>query len=148
MYSRLPRCVNVRRLLMLAFAAVLPLQAAERDPAPFGPLTCDPVMARLFAPAHPQLGRYEVCTSNRSLPSLARPEWVVEPMAPLDAFGTAGLYERAALARLYGGSRPMVARGWIQPNGSVEAVTLISPYPDAALTHLRPGTLIIRLIIS
>jgi len=32
-------------------------------------------------------------------------------------------------------------------DGQLESVTLISPVPDATLTRLEPGTLIIRLII-
>jgi hypothetical protein len=71
----------------------------------------------------------------------------VEALAPLDAFGSGGLYDRAALARLYGSRRPSVARGWIDEAGRFESLTLISPHPDAGLTRLEPGTLIIRFIL-
>jgi hypothetical protein len=105
----------------------------------------------LFTPAHPNLGHYEVATSPEPLSSviqeLGRPDWIPEAVGPLDAFGHAGSYDRPALARLYGGLRPFVARGWIQENGRFESLTFISPYPDPSLTRLNPGTLTIRFII-
>jgi hypothetical protein len=78
---------------------------------------------------------------------LGKPGWKVELLAPLDAFGTAGAYDRSTVSRLYGGRRAMVARGWIHENGHIVSLTLVSPYPDATLTRLDPGTLIIRFII-
>ena len=65
---------------------------------------------------------------------------------PLDAFGTSGTYDRSALARLYGGTRVQVARGWNRAGDRFESITRLSPYPDASLTHLLPGTLEIRFI--
>src|SRR5919198_161536 len=50
---------------------------------------------------------------------------------------------RAALSRLYGGRRPRVARGWRRRGDVFESVTLISPYPDASLSRLNPGTMVI-----
>ena len=50
-------------------------------------------------------------------------------LEPLDAFGAAGPYNRAALARLYAGKRVRVARGWIERGDRFESVTLLSPYP-------------------
>src|ERR671937_3129971 len=100
----------------------------------------------MFTPPRPQLGRYEVCTTSKALNAVARPDWLVEAQPPLDAFGAAGPYDRAKLARLYGGRRATVARGWIQENGCVTSVTAISPFPDVALARLDPGTLLIRLI--
>jgi hypothetical protein len=108
--------------------------------------SCDPVLTRLFAPLHPRLGRYEVCTSPAPLATLASAEWRIEGLSPLDAFGSAGAYDRAAISRLYGGRQARVARGWRDVDGASQSVTLVSPYPDATLTHLEPGTLIIRLI--
>jgi hypothetical protein len=108
-------------------------------------------LTQLFTPTRPQLGRYEVLTSPESLSSviqaIGRPDWAAEAVAPLDAFGHAGSYDKPALARLYGGVRPLVARGWIQQNGRFESLTFISPYPDPSLTRLNPGTLTIRFII-
>ena len=124
---------------------------------------CDPTLAALFTPARPELGRYEVCSSAESIErviaadgsdqggSNGSPEGVhydrLERVEPLDAFGTAGPYDAGKLLRLYGGLRPQVARGWRQDGDRFESVTLISPYPDASLEHLQPGTLVIRWII-
>jgi hypothetical protein len=112
---------------------------------------CDPVLARLFTPAAPLVGRYEVCTSAASLDDeLARSTGAGVAYAPaelvdaLDAFGLAGSYDRSRMARLFRGARPRVARGYRDDGDRFESVTLISPYPDAALSSLRPGTLRIR----
>ena len=107
---------------------------------------CDPAFAELFTPRHPVLGRYEVCTDPRPLATLAPADWVIETLDPGDAFGAGGSYDHAALARLYSGSRPRVARGWTETADRFEAVTLISPYPNATITSLEPGTLVIRWI--
>ena len=107
---------------------------------------CDPAFAALFTPERPVLGRYEACTDPRPLADLAPADWTVEALEPADAFGGAGSYDRAAVARLYGGTRARVARGWSETGDRFEAVTLISPYPGPALTTLEPGTLIIRWI--
>ncbi|HEY7170731.1 MAG TPA: hypothetical protein VH417_07785 [Vicinamibacterales bacterium] len=118
-------------------------QAAAPPPV----VRCDPALAALFAPPRPQLGRYEVCVTPAPLEQVADPAWPREQAAPLDAFGSAGTYDRAAVARLYGAQRPTVARGWVRRDGELQSITLISPVPDATLTRLEPGTLIIRLII-
>jgi hypothetical protein len=107
-------------------------------------LSCDPALAALFTPAHPQLGTYQVCTTPQPLAEVAPAGWTIEALEPLDAFGTAGPYRRSALARLYGGRRPMVARGWTSDGERFESVTMISPYPDRSLTRLEPGTLVVR----
>ena len=70
----------------------------------------------------------------------------IEALEALDAFGTAGTYDRPALARLYGGTRVQVARGWRRTGARFESITRLSPYPDALLTRLLPGTLEIRFI--
>ena len=74
------------------------------------------------------------------------PSWTIESVAPLDAFGAAGSSNRAAVAQLYGGRRPTVARGWTTENGRFLSITLVSPYPNRELTALEPGTLIIRVL--
>ena len=73
--------------------------------------------------------------------------WQARDESGTDAFGTAGLYNRWLLTRLYG-SRPVrVARGARADRGRVvEAWTLISPYPSADLRVLHPGTM--RLILN
>jgi hypothetical protein len=107
-------------------------------------VSCDPALVPLFTPPHPHLGRYQVCTSADAIQAVNGGP--VEALEALDAFGTAGLYDRPALARLYGGTRVQVARGWTRTGDRFESITRLSPYPDASLTHLLPGTLEIRFI--
>jgi hypothetical protein len=121
----------------------------EAAPAP--QYACDPALTRLFTPPRPLMGRYEVCTTDEHLetvvaapPFMAAFHPAIEALEALDAFGAAGTYRRAALSRLYGGTRVQVARGWSSSAGGFESVTLLSPYPDASLTRLLPGTLEIR----
>ena len=110
----------------------------------------------MFVPPRPQLGHYEVFATSDSLPAAIEAEmkaepdasgWHVEEASPLDAFGSAGNYDRAALSKLFGGRPASVARAMIQRNGRVVALTLISPYPDPDMRRLDPGTLIIRFTI-
>ena len=105
-------------------------------------VSCDPALVAQFAPLHPRLGRYEVCATSDPI----RPVngGAIEALEALDAFGVAGTYDRPALSRLYGGTRVQVARGWTVANGRFESITRLSPYPDASLTRLLPGTLEIR----
>jgi hypothetical protein len=138
MYSWL--CAGVK----LAAASLV---AAAQTATPLGPLTCDERLTALFTPLRPQRGRYEVCTTARPLTNVADRAWAVETVGPLDAFSPAGPYDRAALARLYGGQRVEVARGWVEVDGRFEAMTLISPYPNASLTALETGTLVIRYFL-
>jgi len=112
-------------------------------------MICDPALAARFTPAEPRLGAYEACPSPEPLDALKASEEAngarfgdVETLEALEAFGESGDYSRPALARLYGGTRARVARGWVERGGRFESMTLISPYPDAALTRLEPGTLV------
>jgi hypothetical protein len=123
------------------------LAAIAQTASSLGPLTCDERLTALFTPLRPQRGRYEVCTTPRPLTSVADPAWAVEWVGPLDALSPAGPYDRSAVARLYGGTRAAVARGWVERDGRFEAITLISPYPNATLTALEPGTLVIRYFL-
>ena len=146
MYSRLCKAVNV--LTGHGFAFWLAAAAAgAQTAAPPAVVSCDAALAALYAPPHPQLGRYEVCVTAAPLERVADPAWPLEQESPLDVLGSAGTYKRAAVARLYGARRPTVARGWIRRSAELQSVTLISPFPDRTLTRLEPGTLIIRLII-
>jgi hypothetical protein len=118
-----------------------------------GALSCDPALTALFTPLRPVLGRYEVCTAPAPLDEVAHapgaPHFAPgEMIEALDAFGSAGTYRRAALATLYGGQRVRVARGWVEYADRFESVTLLSPYPDAALTRLIPGTMVIRWTVE
>ena len=140
MYSWL--CIGVKRA---AAAALLPpvVALSLQTEAP----RCDPELVALWTPRHPQLGRYEVCTTSRALTEVADPSWKVETMAPLDALGDAGSFNKAAVARLYGARRPTVAHGWVEENGRFVSITLVSPYPDRQLRALEPGTLVIRYFV-
>jgi hypothetical protein len=127
-------------------------------------LSCDPALTRLFTPPHPRLGHYEVCTTPDTIeqivqdggPIVPREDSAgsrvhygpVEMLLPIDAFGAAGPYNKSAVARLYGGGRAKVARGWRQVGNQFESVTLISPYPDASLTRLERGTMVIVIRID
>ena len=117
-------------------------------------VSCDPVLTALFTPARPSIGRYQICTTAEPVDVVAAqsadaPHYgPSELLDPLDAFGAAGPYDRAALARLYGGKRVRVSRGWIDSADRFESITLLSPYPDATLTRLLPGTMIIRWSMS
>jgi len=116
-------------------------------------LACDPALTALFTPPRPSLGRYEVCTTTDLLEAVAAGAdgahyGPIEMLEPLDAFGAAGRYDRAALALLYAGKRVRVARGWIDHANQFESVTLLSPYPDATLTRLLPGTMVIRWTLT
>ena len=118
-------------------------------------VSCDPALTALFTPARPQLGRYEVCTTGDSIEAMTAtggaegPHYSdVEALEALDALGPAGPYDRSKLARLYGGTRVRVARGWTESAGRFESVTLLSPYPDASLTRLMSGTMEIRFTLA
>jgi hypothetical protein len=115
--------------------------------------TCDPALTALFTPLGPGVGHYDVCTTDQPLERVTTdtaggpggPRYAPsELLDPLDAFGAAGSYSRAALARLYNGQRVRVARGWLDRDGVFESITLLSPYPDATLTKLVSGTMMIR----
>jgi hypothetical protein len=113
-------------------------------------LACDPALTALFTPLRPLIGRYEVCTTADPLERVAAPApdgpqyGPSEALDPLEAFGAAGPYDRAALARLYAGQRVRVARGWVERDDRFESITLLSPHPDATLARLRPGTMVIK----
>jgi hypothetical protein len=112
----------------------------------------------LFAPVAPRSAAFTMRVADADLdavlsllqedPGLLRGPgaWQVRLVAPADAFGKGGTYDRWKLARLYGGERPRVARGARSDGGRViEAWTLISPYPDPTLQRLERGTLLIVL---
>jgi len=106
--------------------------------------SCDPALVARFTPPQPRLGRYEVCTSDAPIEAVNGGP--IEALEALDAFGTAGTYDRPKLAQLYGGTRVRVARGWTRVDGRFVSITRLSPYPDATLTHLLPGTLEVRFV--
>jgi hypothetical protein len=109
--------------------------------------TWDPALAALFTPPHPRAGHYEVCTTDQPIDLLSDGA-AIEALEPLDAFGSAGPYNRAALAQLYGGVSVRVVRRWHQGPNRFDSETLLSPYPDATLTRLVRGTMVIRFTID
>lgn len=117
-----------------------------------------PELARMFTPRHVPAGSYHAYVSDLPLdaalaqiqrdPTLsAWPDaWQIDSLSPGEAFGQGASYDRWGVARLYGGTPARVARGPRMDAGqTVEAWTLMSPYPDAALKRLEPGTLLIVL---
>jgi hypothetical protein len=121
--------VSAKVFILLTAAAVAP---------PPAQCTSNPALAALFTPVRPELGRYEACTADAPLDGDA------DALEALDAFGSAGTYDRARLQRLFGGQRVRVRRSWTATADEFVALTQLSPYPDAALTRLNPGTLEIR----
>ncbi|MBI4887652.1 MAG: hypothetical protein HY824_11215 [Acidobacteria bacterium] len=127
--------------------------AAEPPPAPWREA---PGLAAIFAPRGPQAAAYRAYVSPANLdavlrefasdPSLLRAPgaWTPQDLAPADAFGQGGTYDRSTVARLYGSGRARVARGArVEDERIVESWTLISPYPDPARRRLEPGTLLL-----
>lgn len=77
-------------------------------------------------------------------PAHAPGEWEVEQADVLGVLGpTAGIADRARLARLFGGRRLRVARGAIRNGARLVAYTILSPYPDPTLSGTDGGTLVI-----
>jgi hypothetical protein len=135
----------------MIYAILVILLADSADvPGPAPAYRCDAALTALFTPQRPAAGRYEVCVTPASLDAaiLADAARVhtgpVEAVDPLDAFGAAGRYDRSALSRLFGARRARVARGWSDDVRSATSVTYVSPYPNATLTALLPGTMVIR----
>ena len=117
-----------------------------------------PELLPLFAPAGPRSTAYSMRVTDDGLESVLRQldgdpallrtpgAWDVRELAPADAFGSAGTYNRWQVARLYGAERARVSRGARTENGrAVESWTLISPYPDPSLQKLERGTLLVVL---
>jgi hypothetical protein len=138
--------------------AILVLVSALPAAAQVGaPWRETPAHAALFAPAGDRAAFYRAYSAPMNLDTaLSRlghtaaidpaGAWTPRSVAPADAFGQAGRYDRAALARLYGATQPRVARGARLEGGRVaESWTLISPYPDPSLSRLEPGTLLLVL---
>ncbi len=124
-----------------------------------------PALARLFTPLQAPVGAYTVTVLPDGIDAaLARVKqalapgasagnpagsWQVQQLDPLEAFGTAGTYDRSKVARLYTGRRVSVVRGPVERGGRVvAAVTLISPYPDATLSRLEKGTIVIVIRLA
>jgi hypothetical protein len=147
----------VQSILRLLSATSLVVVAGSAAAAGAVAWLASPEYVRLVAPSN-QRHAYAVSVTAAPLDEVlaqvaADPDAVAAPGAwqageesPLDAFGTAGSYNRWLMARLYGSRRPRVARGARTMRGRVvESWTLVSPYPSADLRMLHPGTM--RLIL-
>jgi hypothetical protein len=120
--------------------------------------SASPAHALIFAPPA-RVALFSFATTDERLdrvaayyrqrwPSDDPRSWKVETSGPADAFDGAALFDRARLARLYGGKVMRIARGPIVENGHVtHTVLLVSPYPDPELKSLYQGTLIMTVEI-
>ena len=118
-----------------------------------------PELGRIFTPLTAPPGAYTVATTNRAIADLAAAlkicdaapaegAWRVTRLEAHEAFGQAGIYDRLRLAQLFGGTRLEIVRGSLAHDGGRDGYTLISPYPDASLTAVTPGTLVIVLHVA
>jgi hypothetical protein len=118
-----------------------------------------PDLARIFTPLTADPGRYTVSTTPRVIgelvadlktcdPAPAEGAWSLTHPEAHEAFGQAGIYDRSRLAQLFGGRRLTVARGSLRTPGGRSAFTVISPYPDPAMTRIEPGTMIIAIRVT
>lgn len=115
-----------------------------------------PAHARLFAPPA-RAADFTFETTSAAIeevvgefrarwPSPNPATWRVDRVTAGELFDGSALFDRARLARLYGGRPPRVARGPITRDGVVIVVVqLLSPYPEADLSRLNHGTLIMRV---
>jgi hypothetical protein len=140
---------NALTIPTLLLTLSLAFQLAETFPFPSRP---SPPHARLFAPPQGAEG-YQFLLTDASIddvarfcrerwPSPSKGSWTVAPGSAGEAFDVAALFDRSRLARLYGGSRPKIARGPIGSPNTRAVVLLLSPYPEADLKRLNAGTLI------
>jgi hypothetical protein len=112
---------------------------------------CSNALALMFAPPRlgsPSRSSPEVCLSNAPLADVIPAGWSAEALPAAEVFAAADPRVKRVVAVLYGGQRPLVARGWIAREDQLESVTLISPSPDPSITHLVPGTLLIRVVTT
>jgi hypothetical protein len=145
--------VNAIALVLLptapGFATQVVMTAAGIPEALVERFECSSALALLFAP--PAVGSSldrspEVCQSNASLTEVLPAGWSAEAATPADVFAAADPHTRRLVAVLYGGRRPLVARGWIATVETLASITLISPRPDPVNRRLLPGTLLIRVV--
>jgi hypothetical protein len=115
----------------------------------------DPALARLFTPLSAPAGTYVVYTTSETVEALAGRlraldlspapgAWQPARPEANGAFGQDGTYDRARLARLFNGKRVTVVRGSFVRHAQRLAYTLVSPYPDASLSRIVDGTMVIE----
>jgi len=159
-WDRQSRSITRRTRLIAGLVAACVLACTDlRSAEPLGGAWREaPEYLRLFAPAAHRddyrayvspLGLDETLKALLADPAVQRPPgaWAPQPMIAFDAFGRSGGYNRWKLAGLYGSRRARVARGPRVDHGQSESWMLVVPFPDPALLHLEPGTLIIVLKI-
>ena len=150
------------RILTAALLCLLAAGTATAQ-APPGDWRDAPVYLPLFGPSGPRSAAYHIYVTPLDIQTVLKQissdsstlhapgSWMPAAQLPSDAFGQTGRYDRSRLARLYGATRAMVARG---PRGSApstalgagrprEGWTLISPYPSGDMQRLEPGTMLI-----
>lgn len=137
----------------ILLAAALVASVAAAPSVPLG--TPDPALTRLFTPGSAPPGTYVIYRSGEEIGTLAarlraldtapaRGAWEpARPEAPA-AFGQEGPYDRDRLARLFNGKRVTLVRGSLVHQGHRVAYTLVSPYPDATLSRITEGTMVIE----
>jgi len=94
---------------------------------------CPSALTLIFAPPNvgaPFSGSPEVCQSSFSIEAVLPAGWLPEATAAADLFAAADPHVKRRVAMLYGGQRPLVARGWIATEATLESLTLITPRPD------------------
>src|ERR1035437_9448350 len=93
--------------MILTMASALKGAAMAPQQRTISACRADPVVTRLFTPAHPRLGRYEVCATPRPLAAAAPRGWTIGAVGAVEAFGGSNVFggggglDRSALARLY-----------------------------------------------
>jgi hypothetical protein len=118
-----------------------------------------PDLARMFTPLAAPAGVYAVSTTSEPIGALASAlkacdvapaegAWALTRHEGHEAFGQAGIYDRTRLAQLFAGRRLTVVRGSLARAGELDAYTLISPYPNAALDRIEPGTMVIVVRVA
>jgi hypothetical protein len=117
----------------------------------------EPVLLRLCAPHGPTRDAFEMRSFEdgvervmRQVTEAVRPctvgAWSSETLSPVDAVGPFGQADPWKLAELFGARQVTVRRAPLREGDRVtRSLTLISPYPDAGLTHILPGTLLITV---
>ena len=119
----------------------------------------DRALERQFTPLAALDGAYVVSTVDTPImqlaaelrgldPSPAPGAWQITHPEAHEAFGQAGLYDRFALAELFGGQRLSVVRGSLAVGGYRTAYTLIAPHPDGTLSRVVHGTMVIQVRVG
>jgi len=146
-----PLTPNCLALLALLFTVVVTADDVH-------PWQADDRLRRLFTPPAMPAGTYRVFVTGQSIekvsdhyrtrahgPTESAPSegWRPAPQSFGEALGPTAVYDRSKVGRLYRGRSPRVARGMVRRGDAIEAVVVISPYPDASLARLDPGTMIV-----